>query len=319
MNQSTDIKAMKKDKKKIWIDLDNSPHIPFFNPIIQELKARDYEVIITVRDYAQAIGLAEYFEFDYKPVGKHLGKNKLMKTWGVLSRALQFIPFALKERPDLALSHGSRSQFLFASLAGIKTAVATDYEHSAEFPLLVPTLGIVPEVMPEAFTKKYFKNVARFPGIKEDVYKQNLKQDPSLLDYLQVKEDTILVTVRPPASAAHYHTALSDELFNRTMDKVFANEYTKVVILPRTPDQKLEIVKIYEKYIVDNKAIIPDRILNGLNLVWFSDLVISGGGTMIREAAALNVPAYSIFGGKIGAVDKYLENSERLFLIRTEN
>jgi predicted glycosyltransferase len=45
--------------------------------------------------------------------------------------------------------------------------------------------------------------------------------------------------------------------------------------------------------------------------------VISGGGTMNREAAALGVPVYSIFRGKIGAVDQYLADHGRLTLIET--
>jgi predicted glycosyltransferase len=52
-----------------------------------------------------------------------------------------------------------------------------------------------------------------------------------------------------------------------------------------------------------------------LNLIWHSDLVISGGGTMNREAAALGVPVYSIFRGEIGAVDRYLASTGRLTLI----
>jgi predicted glycosyltransferase len=61
--------------------------------------------------------------------------------------------------------------------------------------------------------------------------------------------------------------------------------------------------------------ILPDGPLDGVNLIWFSDLVISGGGTMNREAAALNVPVYSIFRGKIGAIDRYLTDQGRLTLI----
>jgi hypothetical protein len=55
--------------------------------------------------------------------------------------------------------------------------------------------------------------------------------------------------------------------------------------------------------------------MDGLNLIWYSDLVISGGGTMNREAAALGVPVYSIFRGKIGAVDHYLAANGRLVLL----
>ncbi len=64
---------------------------------------------------------------------------------------------------------------------------------------------------------------------------------------------------------------------------------------------------------------IPERVVNGLNLLWHSDLVISGGGTMNREAAALGVPVYSIFLGKTGAVDRYLAEKGRLTLLRNAN
>ena len=59
----------------------------------------------------------------------------------------------------------------------------------------------------------------------------------------------------------------------------------------------------------------PEHAVDGLNLVWSSDLVVSGGGTMNREAAALGVPVYSIFRGQIGAVDRYLVQQGRLTLI----
>jgi hypothetical protein len=62
--------------------------------------------------------------------------------------------------------------------------------------------------------------------------------------------------------------------------------------------------------------IVPEHVVDGLNLIWHSDLVISGGGTMNREAAALGVPVYSTFRGKIGAVDQYLVKQGRLMLIQ---
>jgi predicted glycosyltransferase len=52
-----------------------------------------------------------------------------------------------------------------------------------------------------------------------------------------------------------------------------------------------------------------------LSLVWNADLVVSGGGTMNREAAALGVPVYSIFCGRLGAVDRELSAQRRLTLI----
>jgi predicted glycosyltransferase len=69
--------------------------------------------------------------------------------------------------------------------------------------------------------------------------------------------------------------------------------------------------------ISQRRVIIPERVVDGLNLIWFSDFVVSGGGTMNREAAALGVPVYSIFRGKIGAVDRYLSETGRLTLIES--
>ena len=59
----------------------------------------------------------------------------------------------------------------------------------------------------------------------------------------------------------------------------------------------------WPQWCAERRIIIPTQALDGLNLVWFSDLVVSGGGTMNREAAALGVPVYSIFSGTLGAVD----------------
>jgi hypothetical protein len=63
--------------------------------------------------------------------------------------------------------------------------------------------------------------------------------------------------------------------------------------------------------------LIPKQVLDGLNLIWHSDLVISGGGTMNREAAALGMPVYSIFRGTIGAVDHFLAAEGRLVLLES--
>lgn len=65
----------------------------------------------------------------------------------------------------------------------------------------------------------------------------------------------------------------------------------------------------------NKKIVIPEHVVKGLDLIWASDLVVSGGGTMNREAAALGVPVYSIFRGKIGAIDQDLSDTERLTLI----
>ena len=91
--------------------------------------------------------------------------------------------------------------------------------------------------------------------------------------------------------------------------------HVRAVTLPRNERQKKKLEEEWAGLIASGLMIIPESPLDGLNLIWFSDLVVSGGGTMNREAAALGVPVYSIFRGKIGAVDQWLADTHRLTLI----
>jgi len=308
-------RALHSKLKKIWIDLDNSPHVLFFNPIIKELKKRGYRVFVTVRDYAQVIELAELFCLQYRVIGRHYGKSKIVKFIGLLIRSLQMLPFTLRERPDLAFSHGSRSQLLTARIMGVPTVMAFDYEYAKGIPFLRPTLSLVPELLCEKLKREHRKNVTGYPGIKEDVYVHDFEPNPSAFASLGISSDKIIVTIRPPATTAHYHASKSDELFDQGVNYLLSNENIQIILLPRTKKQKLLLKGTWHDAFLSGKIMVPPHALHGLNIIWYSDMVLSGGGTMIREAAALGVPAYSIFGGKIGAVDQYLSESGRLILI----
>jgi predicted glycosyltransferase len=128
----------------------------------------------------------------------------------------------------------------------------------------------------------------------------------------------VVVTIRPPATAAHYRNSKSDKLFQAVIKFLASKENCKIIMLARTEEQDKAIRRMWRQYFRNGKIKIPNGVVNGLNLIWHSDLVISGGGTIIREAAALRVPAYSIFGGKIGAVDQHLADTGRLTLLRND-
>ena len=44
---------------RVWIDVSNSPQVPFFRPLIALLESRGHEVEVTTRDYAQTLELLE--------------------------------------------------------------------------------------------------------------------------------------------------------------------------------------------------------------------------------------------------------------------
>ena len=302
-------------KPRIWIDLDNTPHVPFFEPILEELRARGYPVLVTARDAFQVCALAERKGLACVRVGRHHGKNRFAKAAGLAYRALQLAPHVLRGRPTLGVSHGSRSQLLLGNWLRLPTVLIEDYEHS-RFPIgMHPTWIMAPDVIPDVSLVGNHDRIRKYPGIKEDVYAWKLQPDLSLLRELGLAPTDLIVTVRPPATEAHYHNPESERLFTRFMDRAAATPGLRVVLLPRNARQAAAIRQQAPQWFADRKTVIPADALDGLNLIWYSDLVVSGGGTMNREAAALNVPVYSIFRGTIGAVDRHLCAEGRLILI----
>src|SRR5581483_7275331 len=127
-NRATSASRAAHKAKKIWIDLDNSPHVPFFLPIIDGLKKANYQVLLTARDSYQVCELLRLHNLSCRVLGKHYGKHKVMKLAGTSLRAAQLMPIALKEKPDLLVSHGSRAQFLVGQALRIPTVMMLDYE-----------------------------------------------------------------------------------------------------------------------------------------------------------------------------------------------
>jgi predicted glycosyltransferase len=239
-----------------------------------------------------------------------------MKVWGLGWRSLQLLPTVMKHRPDLALSHGSRSQILLCNLLRIPTVMVMDYEFAQTPWLLQPRWEIVPQVLLTADLQcKHPERVRAYDGIKEDVYAPEFKPDPALARQLGLEDTKIVVTVRPPANEAHYHNPESETFFVEFMQRLVATPDTRAVLLPRNKNQEAQIRKDFPQWFAEGKVIVPKEAVDGLNLLWHSDLVVSGGGTMNREAAALGVPVYSIFRGKIGVLDRHLQKEGRMVLI----
>lgn len=306
---------MKRKMKCIWIDLDNSPHVPFFRPIIDSLRERGYEVLVTARDAYQVTDLTRLHQLECITIGRHFGKNKLMKAIGLLVRTAQLLPLAIRIRPDLAVSHGSRAQTMAARLLGIQSVVIADYEHVTH--VNRADLMIVPDVIPTSVASQFAKRVLQYPGIKEDVYAAGFQPTGHIIEELGLQPEDLVVTVRPPATEAHYHNPESEPLLAAVIDLLAQTAGARIVMLPRNGRQADDIAQRWPQWLGNGKMIIPREAVDGLNLVWYSDLVISGGGTMNREAAALGVPVYSIFRGHLGAVDRYLAEQGRLVLIAT--
>ena len=297
---------------RLWIDLANSPHVPFFRALIDRFTAAGHEVSLTAREFAETVPLARSAGMDPHVIGKHGGREISGKTGNLAGRAWELARWARKRRFDLAISHNSYSQILAARLMRIKTITLMDYEHQPANHLAFRLASriIVPASFPSEALRRFgaaVGKVRRYHGTKEDVYLANFRPDASFaarLCELGVNPDNVLVLMRPPALEALYHR-FENTLFDQALEMLLANENVQVVLLPRNASQRAQ-------YSASQRLIVPSTPLPGADLIAASDLVISAGGTINREAAALGVPAASIYAGKWAAVDEELVKEGRL-------
>src|SRR5881394_2470081 len=299
---------------RIWIDLANSPHVPFFHALIPEFTSRGHQMEITARDFAQTVELATKAGMVPHLIGGHGGGTFRGKAGNLVGRAAALRKWARDRGFDLALSHNSYAQIAAAAALGIKTITLMDYEHQPANHLAfrLASRVIVPRAFPASELRKYGASkgkVKRYDGTKEDVYLADFTLDPAFAETLRklnIASDDVLVVARPPAREALYHR-FENELFDELIGHLNSQPATRIVMLPRSAAQR----ENYEKRLMAN-LIVPRDVLDGANLIAAADLVISAGGTMNREAAALGVPAISVYAGKWAAIDEELIREGRL-------
>ena len=300
---------------RVWIDMTNSPHVPFFRPLIRLLQEDGHEVEVTAREFAQTLELLERSGIDHRVVGPaHGGGGLVGKARAMAARLPALRRFAKSRRFDLALAHGSHEVMLTARSLGIPGATAHDYE----FATLQHHLGLRAArrvVFPDAIPPERLKRLGaappklvQFPGLEEEYYLADFEPDPNVLGGIDAAK--VLAVVRTPPDVSLYHRH-ENPLFIQVLERLGRAETVHAVVLPRSAEQRsairaLELPSLH----------ILEQVVDAQSLVALADLVVSAGGTMNREAAALGTPVYTTFAGRLGAVDETLIRDGRLRPLR---
>jgi predicted glycosyltransferase len=289
-----------------------SAHVLVFRPLIRLLRERGDEVEITARDYAQTLQLLELHGLEATVIGRHGGRSRLGKARSLTSRLRALRKWARPREFDIALAHGSHELTMTARRLGVPSATTHDYEFATlqhQLGMRAATKVVVPESIPAdrlAHLGVRPPKLLRYPGLKEEYYLSDFEPDPTVLETLGVDRDRVLVVLRPPPDVSLYHRH-SNPLFPQTLDFLGRLEGVNSVVIPRTEEQR-EYVRALDL----PSVIVPDRAVDAQSLISLADVVVSAGGTMNREAAALGVPVYTTYGGRLGGVDEELIREGRL-------
>ncbi len=297
---------------KVWIDMTASAHPLVFRPLVEILEARGDAVEITARDYAQTLQLIEQHGMAATVVGHHGGRSRAGKARQMTARLRALRRWARGRGFDLALAHGSHELTITARRLGIPSATTFDYEWAwlqHQLGCRAATRVVVPDSIPIDRLAHYGAappKLVQYPGLKEEYYLADFEPDPTVLADWQIDPARTLVVLRPPPDVSLYHRH-SNPLFPQTLHHLGSLETVHAFVIPRTAEQR-----DYVRSLSLPSVIVPDGAVDAQSLIALADLVVSAGGTMNREAAALGVPVYTTYGGRLGGVDEELIRQGRL-------
>ena len=297
----------------VWVDITTSPQVLFFRPLLTLLEERGHDVTVTAREYAQTLELLDQSGIAHDVVGpRHGGASAARKARAMAGRLRALRGFARGRRFDIALSHASHELPLTARSLGIPAAYAFDYEYARlqhGLGCRAATRVVVPDSIPSRRLRRLGARpgkTARFPGLKEEYYLSGFEADPRVLDVLGLDRNRVLVPVRTPPEISVYHRH-GNALFDQILERLGNDANVQAIVLARTRAQRDAILALELPSLV-----VPEHAVDAPSLLAQADLVVSAGGTMNREAVALGVPVYTVFAGRLGAVDEQLLREGRL-------
>lgn len=294
--------------KTIWFDFSNPPHVNLFKPLLSHFSNQQYQTFCTAREFVETIGLLNKYQIPFNTFGKHGGGNRIKKAYNLVYRNL----LLLSKVPSFDLSISSSFEAPQVSwLKGRKSVVFDDNEIApnwlyAKFVTKVFYPSIIPK---EGWNRVGIKDhkLQPYSGYKEDIYIADYKPDTSFINHLPFDK---YVVVRPENILAAYVPKGRKSIVPKLL-KLLVNKGINVLYLPRYDFDKQYAPK-------SAKIFIPGKPLNGLDVCYYSDAVLTGAGTFAREAACLGVPSVSFFAGdQLLTVDQKMIENKKMFFTRS--
>jgi uncharacterized protein len=301
---------------RIWADLTNTAHVVVLRPLIELLERQGHEVEITARPLSHTIELLDDWGHPYTVLGHYGGATRRGKVRAAAARIPALIRFGRRRRFEYALAHASIDLPPACRVLRIPNTTMFDYEWATIQHHIICRLAtrvLVPDAIPAERLRRYGAQpprLVRFAGLKEEYYLADFEPDPAVLAGLGLDRERPLCVIRTAPSYALYLGGSENPLLLPLIRRVAKGD-AQVVVLARNPEQRATVRALGLPDVV-----VPARAVDGRSLVAFADVLVSAGGTMNREAAVLGTPVWSIFEGRLGAVDEMLVRERRLRILR---
>ena len=304
---------------KAWIDIENPPQVQYLSPFKAAFEAAGHEVVVTARNQGITLDLLRERGIHPRVVGSASGGSRARKIANLGVRATRLSAlFRGRRRPDFVVA-SSRPSDLAAWGLRIPSFQFTDYEYADDrVSRLTGAYLLYPDVIDrDVFLAKGLRadRLVPFPGLKEAISFAGV--DIGAIQphpFPEIGNGSLAkVLFRAPGEATHYFVEESLSFALELLANLAGREDLVVVYVPRYPEQ----VAYLDRFEWKNEPHVLRHGVPFVSLLKAVDAVISSGGTMLREAAYLGLPAYSILRSEIGQVDRYLESLGRLTILES--
>jgi hypothetical protein len=293
--------------KTLWFDFTNPPHVNFYLPLIRHFEQKGYSTFLTARDFVETSKLLEINKLQYQLIGKHGGGNKISKVFQLFRRDL-LLALAVRNF-DISFS----SNYDAPLISWLKKKPALVFDDNDISPNWLYSNFARYVVSPAAMDKEamYKMGIAgekliTYNGYKENIYIADYIPDPGFLSGLPFRD---FVVVRPENMQASYVSKGAVSIVPVLVEKL-NRQGINVLYMPRYPGDR-SLVSPHDRLFIAGTA------LNGLDVCYHSNAVLTGAGTFSREAAAMGVPAVSFYAGnEFLGVDRQLFADGKVFFSR---
>ena len=293
---------------RVWVDILTPKQARFFQPLIEQLEMKHYEILATTRDYDQVTQMLDLLGVSANIIGKHGGGTLKGKLIADTKRIIDLTNLVSEYNPNIAISFVSPTALRVAFGLAIPSICVSDSPHAeavSKLTLPLTTLLFTPDLIPSSAWSKYSispNKIRQYHALDPIVWLRNFEPSPEILQDLNLDPKKPILTARIEEAFASYLLKKADDNRPRLLEvlKAIQANYPdlQIVALPRYGGQAKALADTF-----GDKICVPSRVIDGTSLISYSTLFIGAGGTMTAEAVILGIPSISFFHGLLHVED----------------
>ncbi len=304
--------------KRIWIDVEQPKTAIMFNSLIKLFEKEESELLITARNYDSTYRILDDSKVKYNKIGRYGGDKLEDKLETYIDRLKQLFPLVKKFSPDYFVT--------FLSVEGTRIAyglkmpsigINDEPRNKPVCKLVHPFIGNI--ITPECIPKKWYielyadpEKIIRYNGLDEIAWLSEYTPNADILEKFNIKKGEFLLIRTEPTDACYMINKLKSE--ETIIDEFFPSIFREFpnytyFLLVRSNKQKQFLLKKLKAYNGERNVIITQYLPNIVDFCFFGALIISGGGTIVRESSLLNVPSIEFFPGDSAPQEKFLKEN----------